>query len=91
MKRGKDLYDIVESDDMRVIDRLEDVDLRQKTLLKLLAKPIHDDLLDCNLRPSDPMLGMPYPRERSRSYLSSEHIVPNHSGSSGSATVPGHR
>lgn len=62
-------------DDVRVIDPLQDPDLRQEADLQLLVQPLHHDLLDRHLRAMDPVPPVPDDGERSGSDLPPDYVV----------------
>lgn len=65
----------MERDDIRMIDALKDVDLREKTILKLLAKSLHDDLLHGDLGATNTMPSIPDNGEGSRPDPATEDVV----------------
>lgn len=67
----------MQSDDVRVLDPLQDPDLRQEAGLQLLVQPLHHDLLDRDLRAVDPMPPEPHDGERAGSDLLPDYVVPD--------------
>ena len=67
-----------EADDVGVIDLPQDENLRHETILQLLTKPSHGDLLDCNHGSIYKMPPFPHHRKRTRPDLSSHRVIPDY-------------
>lgn len=64
-----------QTDDVGVIDPPQDINLRHETLLQLLVKPSHSDLLDCDVGPVNTVPRFGDYRERTRPDLPTNQVV----------------
>lgn len=76
-----DLNDIEQSDDIWMINPLQDKDLGHKTILQFLTEAAHRNFLDRHLRSMNSMPRMPDHREWTRPNLPTNQIVRHHPSS----------
>ena len=66
---------IMQFDYIRMINLLQDKNLRHETLLQLLVKPISVDLFDGNLSAMNSVPSMPNDRERTRPDSLPDYVI----------------
>lgn len=75
------LNNIVQANNIRVVNLLQDKNLRHETLLQLLVEPSGGDLLYGHLGSMDTVPPMPHHRERPGPYLPSDDVVSDQTAS----------